>query len=120
MPLSFSRGLCIVVVSKILPDRTVERDGRGFGGLCFYWVPFLSPSQTVSPSPRFVSEQVAYCSCNRSDGLGLLRRSSIAESKRMNGTTHNQSLLPTPLTPLAYARGVKGSLAALGAAEFNR
>ena len=38
----------------------------------------------------------------------------------MNGTTHNQSLLPTPLTPLAFAPGVKGALAALGAAEFNR
>jgi hypothetical protein len=32
----------------------------------------------------------------------------------------NKSLLQTPLTPLAIARGVKGSLAALGAAEFNR
>jgi len=31
----------------------------------------------------------------------------------------NKSLLPTPLTPLASARGVKGSFAALGAAEFN-
>ena len=33
---------------------------------------------------------------------------------------HNKSLLPTPLTPLAFARGVKGSLATLGAAELNR
>ena len=34
--------------------------------------------------------------------------------------THNKSLLPTPLTPLAFAPGVKGFLAALGAAEFKR
>jgi len=33
---------------------------------------------------------------------------------------YNKSLLPTPLTPLAIAPGVKGSLALLGAAEFNR
>ncbi len=33
---------------------------------------------------------------------------------------YNKSLLPTPLTPLAFAPGVKGTLAALGAAEFNR
>ena len=32
----------------------------------------------------------------------------------------NTSLLPTPLTPVAVAPGVKGSLATLGAAEFNR
>lgn len=34
--------------------------------------------------------------------------------------TPNTSLLPTPLTPLASAHGVKCSLATLGAAEFNR
>jgi hypothetical protein len=33
---------------------------------------------------------------------------------------YNKSLLPTPLTPLASAPGVKGFLATLGAAEFNR
>jgi len=33
---------------------------------------------------------------------------------------YNKSLLSTPLTPLAFAPGVKGSLATLGAAEFNR
>jgi hypothetical protein len=31
----------------------------------------------------------------------------------------NKSLLPTPLTPLAFAPGVKGALATLGAAEFT-
>ena len=35
-------------------------------------------------------------------------------------SSHNKSLLPTPLTPLALAPGVKGTLAALGAVEFNR
>jgi len=35
-------------------------------------------------------------------------------------TGSNKSLLPTPLTPLAFAHEVKGALAALGATEFNR
>jgi len=38
----------------------------------------------------------------------------------MRMQTPNKSLLPTHLTPLTFARGVKGSLATLGAAEFNR
>jgi len=33
---------------------------------------------------------------------------------------YNKSILPTPLTRPRYARRVKGSLATLGAAEFNR
>jgi len=33
---------------------------------------------------------------------------------------YNKSLLPSPLTLLACARRVKGSLATLGAAELNR
>ena len=33
---------------------------------------------------------------------------------------YNKSVLPSPLTPLASAPGVKGSLALRGAAELNR
>jgi len=35
-------------------------------------------------------------------------------------SAYNKSLLPMPLTPLAFAPVVKGSLALLGTAEFNR
>jgi len=64
---------------------------------------------------------------NESAYIGGIHRTALYSRKRTmvqkfnaGGMPSNTSLLPTPLTPLAFAPRVKGSLAALGAAEFSR
>ena len=53
--------------------------------------------------------------------FSIFRLFQKAASLQLHGQSqYNKSLLPSPLTRLACAHRVKGSLAALGAAELNR